>query len=520
MRRGARDIIVPGSGNGGGLTNVKISAGTLSQHRSDITFSNANGVSFGLETNGIVTATVQTNYLTSQSNQNVTAANGGFAFQTLSFSDVNGISFGTSAGSAITASHNALTSQSNQALSGSNGSFTFQTATFGNSNGLTFYTTNGSMVGSYTVPTQSDQTLGLYGVGNTTQNSSTTLDARTVSFGGRGIVTVGFSNGTVQISATEVPQTNQTLGLYAVGNTTGQSSSSTFDARTVSFVGQGIASVGFSNGSVNISVPSGGGGLTNINISAGTTSNNLSNFVLSDSNGVSFGLNGSTITASVAAGGAPTVKSYNNLAGLGGDTGWASFTADNLVVIPLGWGIFPGNMSVNSVLLRVSTSLTATGSSSSNSFTFQMGLYTLNGSTLSLATSGSSTFAVAAGTSNTALSHGPRFLTMHSSLFDAQPQLTQGHYWFCFMVRTSNFSLRAQYAYEAAHNLGTQASGTLGVSSETNTSAFGHGYFHGVYATTTTAMPTSIGTDQLNRGTVGPFAPFICFLASDMKGVF
>lgn len=47
--------------------------------------------------------------LTTQSAQNVTAANGGFAFQTLSFSNANGVSFGTSAGSAITASHNALT---------------------------------------------------------------------------------------------------------------------------------------------------------------------------------------------------------------------------------------------------------------------------------------------------------------------------------------------------------------------------------------------------------------------------
>lgn len=39
-------------------------------------------------------------------------------------------------------------------------------------------------------------------------------------------------------------------------------------------------------------------GLTNINLSAGATSQNLSNFVFSNSNGVSFGLNGSTVTAS------------------------------------------------------------------------------------------------------------------------------------------------------------------------------------------------------------------------------
>jgi hypothetical protein len=41
--------------------------------------------------------------------------------------------------------------------------------------------------------------------------------------------------------------------------------------------------------------------LTNINVSAGTTSNNLSNLVFSNSNGISFGLNGSTITASMMA---------------------------------------------------------------------------------------------------------------------------------------------------------------------------------------------------------------------------
>ena len=115
--------------------------------QSAFVFSNSNGVSFG--TNGsTVTATVQTNYLTTamasnrgsdfvqataafagtnasgtiasngvsvsvaaQSVQPVaaSAANGSYAFSTLSFSNANGVSFGTSAGSAITASHNAIT---------------------------------------------------------------------------------------------------------------------------------------------------------------------------------------------------------------------------------------------------------------------------------------------------------------------------------------------------------------------------------------------------------------------------
>lgn len=43
-----------------------------------------------------------------------------------------------------------------------------------------------------------------------------------------------------------------------------------------------------------------GGGITNINVSAGTTSNNLSKLTFSNGGGVSFGLNGSVITATVA----------------------------------------------------------------------------------------------------------------------------------------------------------------------------------------------------------------------------
>lgn len=38
------------------ISDIKVSAGTLSSNRTDLTFNNSNGVSFGLETNGIITA--------------------------------------------------------------------------------------------------------------------------------------------------------------------------------------------------------------------------------------------------------------------------------------------------------------------------------------------------------------------------------------------------------------------------------------------------------------------------------
>src|SRR5262249_38314790 len=101
--------------------------------------------------------------------------------------------------------------------------------------------------------TQSVETLGLYALGNTTQNSSTTLDARSLSLNGLGIVTVGYSNGSIQVSATVAAQTNQSVGLYAVGNTT-NNSSTTLDARTISVRGDGDVTVGYAAGSLRVSV--------------------------------------------------------------------------------------------------------------------------------------------------------------------------------------------------------------------------------------------------------------------------
>lgn len=97
-------------------------------------------------------------------------------------------------------------------------------------------------------------------------------------------------------------QTNQTVGLYAVSNTTGAGSSTTADARSLSFQGAGVASVGYSNGSVVISVPTGGGagdGYNIIGVNGGATELSTT-YQLSNANNVSFGLNAGTITASAS----------------------------------------------------------------------------------------------------------------------------------------------------------------------------------------------------------------------------
>jgi len=205
--------------NAATISNIKVSAGTLSALRSDLSFNNSNGVSFGLETNGIITATVKTDYQTSG------------AYLTTAMASNRGSDF----------------VQATAAFAGTNASGTIA------SNGISV-----SVNAQSAVP----QNVSLYALGNTTQNSSTQLSVNALSFNAIGSITMGYSNGSIQVSAPNALTTAM------------QSNAAT---------------------------------ISNINVSAGTTSNNLSALTFSNLNGVTFGLNGSVVTASVAAaGGAQT----------------------------------------------------------------------------------------------------------------------------------------------------------------------------------------------------------------------
>ena len=84
------------------LTNIKVSAGTLSANRSDITFANSNSVSFGLNTNGAITASVNVDAAFQLSAGNTSTERQGFTFI-----NSNNVSFGLGGGTAagqITAS--------------------------------------------------------------------------------------------------------------------------------------------------------------------------------------------------------------------------------------------------------------------------------------------------------------------------------------------------------------------------------------------------------------------------------
>lgn len=237
----------------------------------------------------------------------------------------------------------------------SNTTYTSGAISFSNANGISFGSSAGQAItASYTVPTQTNQSAGIYASSQTYgQSSSSTHDARSLTVVGSGGVSVGWSNSSLLISGqTTTPQTNQSMGIYASSNTTGASSSSTFDARSLTIQGLGCVSLGWSNGSLQVSGPTtavlsqlsagisggntaggtgtvaqgqivfagganitlsgsvngssatvsivggAGGGIAN---SAGTQLATSGTVIFSNSNGVSFGMsNSSVITASVS----------------------------------------------------------------------------------------------------------------------------------------------------------------------------------------------------------------------------
>jgi hypothetical protein len=564
---------------------------------------------------------------------------------TVSFVNSNGFTFGMSNSNQITGSYTVpsiagLISAVN--FSAGTTSNNLSAVTFSNLNGLTFGLDGSTITGSYTVPTQSNQTVGLYALGNTTQNSSTTLDARSLSFNGLGAATVGYSNGSIQVSVpvqtvqtqsliagiydgansistgtirfsnangvtfgingqtltgSVTPQSVQSIGIYHVGNTTGQSSSSTFDARSLSFQGGGIVSVGNSNGSVIISavaagagdggniliagtqtaisnasvvfsnsngmsfgmsnssvitasytVPSTAGLISAVNLSAGTTSNNLTNFVLSNSNNVSFGLNGSTITASIPSQTNQTLGLYAignttgqsssstfdartlSVSGVGGAS--VGYSGNNLIisaplekkVSQLIWPENPwqtnfqiSNASFSLQHFNAKENITATqanllmalsgNTNSTGALTISLGLYTMNGSTMSLASSDSRQITWTSGAAtNSSSVFGGVSGTRYRTVSLANWSISAGDYVLGMWFRTTNNGTWNAF--------GQQGPTIVGAVDVNETQAYLHGFSTSSF---TTAMVASINVTDTNYVRTGGNAlqqPAIIFLGT------
>lgn len=373
---GTNGIALSVSANAGGGGGVAISAGTNSTATGTVQFANSNNVTFGMNTNGVVTASASV-AAGGGDGWNPIAAGGstGNSTQSIVFGNANGVSFSLNGGT-ITASHNAITSQSVQtqnsvlvngnsgaitvagtttgsqstagtdvvltlnsnglnlgvpkyittyvaqtvqpvAFSASGSSSNFSTLQFGNSNGVSFSISNGSVVGTVKTDYQSSNANYLTSQSIQTQNS-------VLINGNSGAMTVaGTSTGSQSTAGSDIVMTHNSNGLnlgvpkyittYAA-QTVDTNKVGIGNVSTVSTAGSLMTGSAGTNG-VTLAVPAflttaaGGGGAA---LSAGTSSQNSGTVIFSNSNGVSFGMNGGTITATVVPGAAAGVAAFAN----------------------------------------------------------------------------------------------------------------------------------------------------------------------------------------------------------------
>lgn len=358
--------VSPAAGDG---VNI-ISAGTQSANTTGtVVFSNSNNVSFGMTNNSIVTASAS--YSQSTAPGALAAGTQTGTSGTMLFSDANGITFGMSGSTRITASHNALTSQSNQAVSFTSGSVAFQTLSFTNSNGISFNSGTQGIFASHNALTTAalsnhshgNPTLALTNLSGTTASASNGL---TLSLSA---AAPGAGGGIAAAAGTQTATSGTVLFNNANGITFGMSNSSVI---TASHNGLTTAAASdHSHGNPTLA-------LTNL---SGTTA--------SASNGLTLSL-----SAAAPGGGSPITQ---KMAG----TPYQSVGVHGNAFLSIQPIYIDGYMTATHVKFFGSLS---GNTNSSGAISMSFGLYTANGSTMSLASSQSGIIQWTSGTNSTATS--------------------------------------------------------------------------------------------------------------------
>jgi hypothetical protein len=364
---------------------------------------------------------------------------------TVNFVNSNGITFGMSGSSQITASHNGITTQ------------TVQTQASGAIAGTGFFSTT---------------TAGTAIVG--TNNSN------------------GLSLGVPAYLTTQSVQTQAAGNIAGTGFTTATTAGS-------------VVTGALGTDGLNLGIPAyltaaGSGGA--VNFSAGATSNNLQTVVFSNSNGVSFGLNGSTITASVVP--QYTLSGYNHYNDAiysAGTIGQGSLIFDHIDLEN------PVQFNKYGVILLISN---ATNSTGSHTVSMSIGLYTQNGSTMSLL--GSTSTSVAATLSGTAGSYS-LYSGIKQVTIPYTTTLSRGEYFLGVISSSSSAGQNATFNQCRQSALNSNYNGLFGVSVATSNQLF---LGAGVYSQTTTAFPNSIAFSQIRGTNADAFRPPIIIFQSDI----
>lgn len=425
-------------------------------------------------------------------------------------------------------------------IQASNTTYTSGNVIFGNSNGISFGSAAGSSItASYS---QTNQTVGLYGVSNTTVNTSGTADARSISFAGAGGVSVQATNGSVLISggaggaggvalydgANSISSGTASLAdgngvsLGIAGQTLTASVAAMFNAgmstsgNTAGTTGTASNQLIFVGGNnVTLSQSTGAGGNT-INISApnfatatspfqiefgGNTSGTMSTITtgavqFAGGNNVTLSQSQQSVTISGATV-MPTLSRWEYPEGafnsLPGGLGQGSLSIDHMYM--------PFN--VTGTAMKIGGSLSAATNTSattaSANVSLWMGIYTLNGSTLSLASSGSANNGFqwsqsASSTANTSIN------SMRQMTVPMNVNMTPGEYWVGAVISSASTYTSFGYTMFGNSQVTNSASGAVLTPIGSNTTANRDAMlFQGIYTAATAAGPVTISNAAINN---------------------
>lgn len=420
---------------------------------------------------------------------NIVLSNTTYSSGQISFRDGNGISFASTTGQGISIIHD-LQYTSNTSNITSNA--------FNTSGSSNFVLTANSSLLQHTSATSAITSNAL----NTSQSSLFAHTSAMTSKAGTGVTTAGgaglsatLDNNGLSISIhswlTTARASNDGIGL----NTAQSNVTWTVNSSGISLDGRGYAGTGTSatnasitldsNGlAISVANPGGGAGDGYNILAAGTqTANTTGTIVFSNSNGVSFGMSdNSVITASIYQN-VPRefYNPYGDLPRVAGQVGQGTLNINP--------NDFP-NCTFDRVYMPINIT-NSSNSSGSHTLSFWLGIYTRTISTLSLLTSQSTSYALThSGTAGSySLYSGMRYISMGIST-----SLGEGLYYIGIVSRTTSGGTNGSYSQFLASNLNSNFLGHFS-SSHNTTYQFRPGI--GVYSTTTSGIPSSIGISQL-----------------------
>jgi hypothetical protein len=398
---------------------------------------------------------------------------------------------------------------------------------FAGGNNVTLSQSINGVSGTVTIvgATQTTQTQNLHNVtlsGNTS-GVMAQVSSGTLTLAGGNNVTLSQNGNAVTISAaSQSVQTQNLHNLTIAGNTAGAGAA--VSSGTLTLAGGNNITLSQNGNAITISGGAGGGGggiaLANSQTTytsgtanmvasgaltiASTTGQSFNFSVPQTSSFVGAGLvslstSGSTVSISVPS----TTKSidfYQNMDR--GATAVLGTANGTLMLQRLNQenDYFAANLTANTALLNMSANLTATSASTAaHTYSVSIGVYSDNATALNLVNSASTSWAISANASNSASYNGPRWLSFVSSQWSSAPAFTQGgNYVFGVAIRSSGQAIPMSYIGQN-YMISNQRSGSLGVAAVASTTLAQGNFWNGMYGTSTTAMPSVISSNQLNR---------------------